>query len=68
MNNAMNMIINNAINNSQIMQNPMVANAFNMYRNGDVNGLRNLAENVCKQKGMNVDEVSKQLKQQFGMR
>ena len=67
MNNQMQMIINNALNNSQMMQNPMFANAVNMYRRGDVQGLKNMAENVCRENGTSVNDVSNRIKQQFGL-
>ena len=53
--------------NSQIMNNPMMQNAFNMYQNGDNDGLKNLAENICREKGINPDDALKQIKSQFGM-
>lgn len=53
--------------NSQIMNNPMMQNAFNMYQNGDNDGLKNLAENICREKGINPEDALKQIKSQFGM-
>lgn len=53
--------------NSQIMNNPMMKNAFNMYQNGDNDGLKNLAENICREKGINPEDALKQIKSQFGM-
>lgn len=68
MNNAMNVMqmitnpqafINDAMNNSQLMQNPVMKNAMDMYRNGNTKGLEQLANNVATQKGTSVDEIRK---------
>lgn len=56
------------MNNSQIMQNPMAKNAIEMYQKGDNDGLRQMAENLCKEKGTTVDEVKNGLMKQFGMK
>lgn len=53
--------IQNAMNNSQLMQNPMMKNAIGMYQRGDIQGLQNLANNVAKQQGVSVDDIRKQL-------
>lgn len=53
--------IQNAMNNSQLMQNPMMQNAIGMYRSGNVQGLENLANNIAKQKGISIDDIRKQL-------
>lgn len=59
--------IQQAMNNNQIMQNPMARNAIEMYKNKDVNGINKMAENLCKEKGTSFEEVSKQIKSQFGI-
>lgn len=53
--------------NSQIMQNPMIQNAIQMYRKGDRQGVNELAQNLCKEKGIAYDDAIKQIKSQFGM-
>lgn len=54
--------------NPQIMKNPMMQNAFGMLQNNDVKGLQNLAENICKEKGINVSELQRQMEQRYGRR
>lgn len=54
-----------AMQNSQINQNPIAKNAFSMYQNGDSKGLENLARNLCAEKGINPEDALKQIKQQF---
>ena len=56
-----------AMNNSQFMQNPISRNALEMYQNGDKQGLNELADNLCKEKGINRQDFEKQIKSQIGM-
>ena len=53
--------VENMMNNSQAMQNPMMKNAMVMFKNGDVKGLQQLTENVAKQRGTSIDEMRKKL-------
>ena len=59
--------IQQAMNNSQLMQNPISRNALEMYQKGDKQGLNELAQNLCKEKGTSYEEMTKQIKSQFGM-
>ena len=52
------------MNNSQVMGNPMAKNAIDMMQKGDAKGV---ARNLCKEKGVNPDEIMKQMKDKFGM-
>ena len=56
-----------AMNNSQIMQNPLTKNALEMYQRGDKDGINKMAENLCKERGLKQEEVINQIKSQFGM-
>jgi hypothetical protein len=53
--------------NSQIMQNPMAKNTIEMAQKGDMNGIEQMARNLCKEKGINADEIYNSYKQKFGM-
>ena len=55
------------MNNSQIMQNPMIKNTVQMAQNGDTKGIEQLARNLCKEKGINADDMFNQMKNNFGM-
>ena len=59
--------IQQAMQNSQIMQNPISKNAFEMYQKGDKQGLDELIDNLCKERGINRQDFEKQIKSQFGM-
>ena len=56
-----------AMNNSQLMQNPISRNAFDMYQKGDKDGINQLADNLCKEKGINRSDFEKQIRSQIGM-
>ena len=60
-------IIQQMINNSQIMSNPMAQNAMQMAQKGDSKGIEQMARNLCKEKGLNPDDVMDQIKGNFGM-
>ena len=53
----------------QAMQsaNPIVRNAVEMYQKGDKDGINQLAENLCKERGINMQDIEKQIKSQFGL-
>lgn len=55
------------INNSSYMQNPISKNAIEMYQKGDKQGLNELADNLCKERGINRQEFEKQIRSQFGI-
>lgn len=60
-------IIQQMMNNSQAMQNPLIRNAIEMYQKGDMNGVNQLAQNLCKEKGIDMKTAIQQIKSQFGM-
>lgn len=59
--------LQNAMSNNQLMQNPIAKNAFEMYQHGDKQGLEELANNLCKEKGTTYEEMAKQIKSQFNI-
>ena len=60
--------IQQMMNNSQVMQNPMAKNAMEMYKSGDMQGLQNMAENLAKERGTTVYDMKSQIMDQFGMK
>ena len=56
-----------AMGNSQIMQNPISKNAIEMYQKGDKQGLNELAQNLCREKGTSYEKMTKQIMSQIGM-
>lgn len=53
----------------QAMQsaNPIVKNAIQMYQRGDSNGINELVNNLCREKGVKPEDVLNQVKRQLGM-
>ena len=56
-----------AMNNSQFMQNPIGRNALEMYQKGDIQGVNQLADNLCKERGIDRKKFEKQIMSQIGM-
>ena len=59
--------IQQMMNNSQVMQNPIAKNAIEMYQKGDTQGLQAMAENLAKERGTTPQQVQEIIKKQFGM-
>lgn len=59
--------MNQMKNNSQVMQNPMIRNAMDMYQRGDSKGLQEMAENLCRERGISPQEFQESLKKQLGL-
>lgn len=59
--------LQNAMSNSQAMQNPILKNALDMYQRGDKDGINKLADNLCRERGINRQEFEQQIKSKFGM-
>lgn len=59
--------IQQLMNNSNVMQNPIINNALQMYQNGDTDGLNKLAENMCKENNTTMEQMKNELMKQFGM-
>lgn len=51
--------------NSQIMSNPIMKNTMQMAQNGDMKGVEQMARNLCKEKGLDADEMFNNIKKQF---
>lgn len=57
--------IQQIMGNNQIMSNPMAKNAIGMAQQGNTKGIEQLARNLCKEKGLNADDVFNQIKTRF---
>lgn len=60
-------ILQQIMNSPQIRNNPMAQNAFQMYQNGDVKGLNEMANNLAKERNIDLNQFAQQIKSQFGM-
>lgn len=59
-------LIQQIAGNNQIMRNPMIQNVMQMAQQGNMRGVEQMARNLCKEKGLNADEVFNQVKGKFG--
>ena len=59
--------IQQMIGNNQIMSNPIIKNALGMVQSGNSKGIEQMARNLCKEKGINPDDVMKQIRGSFGI-
>ena len=59
--------LQNIMGNNQIMSNPMAKNAVELMQKGDAQGVEQMARNLCKEKGLNADEVMQQIKSKFNL-
>ncbi len=61
-------MLNQMMNNSQIMSNPMAKNVVEMMQKGDKQGLQTMAENMCKENGTTIEQMKNNLMGRFGMK
>lgn len=54
------------MSNNQLMSNPMMKNTMQMAQKGNMQGIEQMARNLCKEKGLNADDVFNQIKSRFG--
>lgn len=57
--------IQQMMGNNQIMSNPMAKNVLNMAQNGNIQGIEQMARNLCNEKGLNADQIMQQIKSGF---
>lgn len=58
--------IQQMMGNNQMMSNPIMKNTLEMAQKGNMRGVEQMARNLCKEKGLNADEVFNQVKGRFG--
>ena len=51
----------------QAGNNPVMRNAMQMAEKGDSEGIERLARNLCKEQGIDADEMVNKIKSQFGV-
>lgn len=60
-------LVQQMMGNNQLMSNPMIKNAMSMAQSGNSKGIEQMARNLCKEKGINPDDVMKQIRSNFGI-
>ncbi|WP_443724897.1 hypothetical protein [Pseudoruminococcus massiliensis] len=58
--------IQQIMGNNQMMSNPIMKNTMQMAQQGNTQGIEQMARNLCKEKGLNADDVFSQIKSRFG--
>ena len=58
-------IMQQIMSNNRIMGNPIIKNAMSMVQSGNSKGIEQMARNLCKEKGINPDDVMKQIRGSF---
>ena len=53
------------MNNSQVMRNPMAKNIIDMAQKGDVAGIEQMGRNIAKERGIDFDKAFSDFKKQF---
>ena len=65
MNPMMNIIKNKIMNDPQIKNNPMSQNDMQMIQSGNTQGLKSMAENMCKERGITVEQAKEEVMKLF---
>ena len=60
-------MVQQMMSNNRVMGNPMIKNAMSMAQSGNSKGIEQMARNLCKEKGINPDDVMKQIRGNFGI-
>lgn len=60
-------MVQQMMSNSSVMANPMIKNAMSMAQSGNSKGIEQMARSLCKEKGINPDDVMKQIRGNFGI-
>lgn len=53
--------VNQMMQNPQVNSNPIAQNAMKLMQKGDVKGLEQIARNLAKQQGIDIDTLRKQI-------
>lgn len=62
-----NFIIQQLMRNPNLANNQLAQNALHMYQNGDKNGLNEMMNNLCRERGVTKENVEKKIRSMFGM-
>lgn len=57
----LNQLVNMILNNTASFNNPVLDSAVKMYRQNNVAGLEQMARNMAKEKGVDIDDLRKNL-------
>lgn len=55
------------LSNSQLMRDPRAQRAMSLIQTNDTQGLKEMAENMCREYGVSAEEMKNQIMQTFGI-
>lgn len=55
-------LLQQVMNNSQLMQNPIMRNTIEMVQKRDYEGVEKIAKNLCREKNMDYEQLYKEIK------
>jgi hypothetical protein len=61
------MIIEQMMRNPNLANNQLARNAYEMYKSGNTKGLNEMMSNLCKERGVKIEDIEKQIKSMFGI-
>ena len=67
MNNPRSAIQNLMNTNPEMAQNPIAQNAIRMAQSGDVSGLRSMAQNLYRERGLDINQAYNQISSMMGI-
>ena len=62
-----NVIIEQMMRNPNLANNQLAKNAYDMYKSGNTKGLNEMMSNLCKERGVKIEDIENQIKSMFGM-
>ena len=60
-------ILQQIMNSPQVRGNAMAQNAFRLYQNNDINGLNEMANNLAKERNIDLNQFTNNIKSKIGM-
>ena len=60
-------VLQQIMNSPQVRGNSMAQNAFRLYQNNDINGLNEMANNLAKERNIDLNQFTNNIKSKFGM-
>lgn len=59
------MLLGQMMNRPDVQNNPMAQNVIKMYQNHDTQGLQQMAQNMCRERGINLENYLQEFQKYF---
>ena len=60
-------LLQQLMNSPQVKNNPIAQNAFQLFQKGDTQGLNELANNLAKERNIDINQITNEIKSRLGM-